>query len=62
MRPMESLRIYLARSNLSQRDLAKLLDVHEATVSYWISGKNKPKRTLITRLAKITGIPVTDLL
>ena len=62
MRTMDSLRNYLERSNLSQRDLAKLLSVHEATVSYWISGKNKPKRTLITRLAKLTGIPVTDLL
>jgi transcriptional regulator with XRE-family HTH domain len=59
---MESLRIYLERSNLSQRDLAKLLSVHEATVSYWISGKNKPKRTLLTRLAKLTGIPVVELL
>lgn len=59
---MESLRVYLSRANLSQRELAKLLDVHEATVSYWISGKNKPKRTLIRRLAKLTGIPVMDLI
>jgi transcriptional regulator with XRE-family HTH domain len=54
--------MYLEKVNLSQRELAKLLDVHEATVSYWISGKNKPKRTLIKRLAKLTGIPVEALL
>jgi transcriptional regulator with XRE-family HTH domain len=59
---MEELKSYLERSHLSQKDLARLLNIHEATVSYWISGKNKPKRTLIKRLAKLTGIPVADLL
>ena len=58
---MDSLKAYLVKVNLSQRELAKLLDVHEATVSYWIKGKNKPKRTLIKRLAKLTGIPLAEL-
>jgi transcriptional regulator with XRE-family HTH domain len=59
---MELLKAYLERANLSQRELAKILSVHEATVSYWISGKNKPKRTLLKRLAKLTGMRIEDLL
>jgi transcriptional regulator with XRE-family HTH domain len=59
---MDLLKAYLDKANLSQRELAKLLDVHEATVSYWISGKNKPKRTLIKRLAKLTGMSVEAFL
>lgn len=47
--------------NLTQLQLAELLEVPQATVSYWESGKHPPSREDLPRVAKAIDIPLRDL-
>lgn len=49
-------------AGLSQTDLARMVDVDQATVSYWESGKNKPLRKTWKPLAKALKVSVEELL
>lgn len=52
----------LTRLNLSQADLAQLLDVHESTVSLWISGRRGFNVGRLTQIAEALGIKAGELL
>lgn len=45
---------------LTQKQLAEELGVTQQAVSLWLSGRSKPDANRRERIAKITGVPVTD--
>lgn len=49
-------------AGLRQEDVAKLLEVDQAAVSYWESGKTKPVRKYREKLAKLYRCQAEDLL
>lgn len=49
------LRAWLRDTETLQKDLAERLGLHEATVSYWLSGRNVPLRDAAVALEKATG-------
>lgn len=50
------------RKNLTQRDLADMLDVTDKSVSKWENGKSLPDTKIMPRLCEILGISVEELL
>lgn len=49
------------KAGLTQEQVAKLVDVDQAAVSYWESGKYKPLRKYQRKLAKLYGCTVDEL-
>lgn len=49
------------RSRLKQAELARSLGVSVQTVNYWLTGRNKPNRTRILKIAEILGCSPTWL-
>lgn len=49
------------KAGLTQEQVAKLVDVEQAAVSYWESGKYKPLRKYQRKLAKLYGCTVEEL-
>lgn len=49
------------KAGLTQEQVAKLVDVEQASVSYWESGKYKPLRKYQRKLAKLYGCTVEEL-
>jgi transcriptional regulator with XRE-family HTH domain len=47
---------------ISQRELARQLDVHHSNVSFWERSGNMPPADVLPSLAKILGITVDELL
>lgn len=47
---------------ISQRELAKMLNVHYSNVSFWERTGTVPRSTLVPKMAEILGVPVEDLL
>ena len=58
----EKLRELRLENNLTQRDLAKLLNVSNKTVSHWESGYTEPPRHIIVSIKKIFNVSYEDLL
>lgn len=52
------IRSWMKKRGISQRDLARLVDVHETTVSRVLAGTRKPSPQLALRLAKEMGVPM----
>lgn len=48
--------------NLEQKELAKMLDVSNKTVSSWECGRTEPKIGMIEKMAEIFGCSKTDLI
>ena len=46
---------------VTQKDIAKLMNVAQSTVCMWERGKAKPPIDKIVRLAGILSVPVDDL-
>lgn len=57
-----TLREFRLNAGLRQEDVAKLLDLNQAAVSYWESGKTKPLKKHCKKLAKLYGCTVDELL
>lgn len=57
-----NLAYYLATKNISQKSLAKSLNVSQAAVNNWIKGKNSPDIEIIAELCEILNISINDLL
>lgn len=53
---------YREQRQISQAKLAEELGVTRASVSRWESGSRKPKRGLLPKIARKTGIPIDELL
>ncbi len=64
IRPLPELRGYRERQHppLSQRELADKLGVTRATVCRWEAGKRRPDDQHIPTVAKMTGIPILELM
>ncbi len=56
------LRAVRVARGLSQRDVAAFCRVHYSTVSYWESGRMKPRRSAARRLARLLDTPVDVLM
>ena len=56
---LKSLRI---ASNLSQKDLAKLLNVRFKTISHWESGYSEPSLDMLKALKNVLQVTYDDLL
>ena len=56
---LKSLRI---ASNLSQKDLAKLLNVSFKTISHWESGYSEPSLDMLKALKNVLQVTYDDLL
>lgn len=50
------------KAGLTQVELAKKMNVDQATVSHWESGKHNPLRKMHKKLAKVLGCTVEELL
>lgn len=58
----KAIRYHRRSMNMPQAELARLLDVRTATVSYWEHGKSKPTIDDLIKLAKIFGVSEQELL
>lgn len=58
------LRAFLTERKMSPPDLSEALGLHRgsATPYKWLGGKGAPAKTLRGKLAKVTGIPETELM
>lgn len=50
------------KAGLTQVELAKKMNVTQATVSLWENQVNRPTRKLHKKLAKVLGVTVDELL
>lgn len=57
----KSLRRLRLEAGISQGDLADLLGVSQAVVSYWESGERVPPLETIVRIANIYGAPLDEV-
>lgn len=57
----ENLRTKLDEKRKSQKDLAKALDVTEASVSRWVNGEQYPRPAMVDRIAQYLMCSVDDL-
>ena len=55
----KQLKMALINKNLKQQDLAEKLNVSQAMITMWASGKRKPKFDTIKSIAKVLGVPVS---
>lgn len=58
----ENLKALRNINRLSQKDLAKMLNVSFKTISHWESGYSEPNIDLIIQIKKIFNISYEDLL
>lgn len=58
----EKLKILRENNDMTQNDVAKVLNISRSTYSYYESGKNKPSLESIVILAKFYGITTDDIL
>ena len=49
----------MARENLTQSDVARRLDVKQATVCRWVAGTRTPERDAATRFQTEFDIPIS---
>ena len=47
------LRFFLNKSDITQKKLAKMLNVRESSISYYIHGEQRPKANTVLKLASI---------
>lgn len=46
---------------LTQKELAKMVNVDQSAISYWERGTNRPVRKYVPVLAQALGVTVTEL-
>jgi putative transcriptional regulator len=56
------LRIVLAETNKSNRDIANYLDMSESTVSKWVNNRKQPSLEIIFKIAKFLKVSPTELI
>lgn len=59
---MESLRKIRKSRNITQKDIAKYLNISQNTYSYWETGKVKIDNEALVKLAKYFDIPLNELM
>lgn len=58
----DNLKLYRKLKNLSQEDLAKLLNVSHKTISHWENGYSEPSIAMIQKIKEIFNISYEELL
>lgn len=58
---IKSLAMLRAENNLSQRDLARKLNIQPGTIGMYESGKRTPPLSRAIEIAKFFGIPVEQI-
>lgn len=58
----ENLKKLRKRANLSQTELAKLLDVNQYNISFWEIGRSEPSIEQLVKLSEILKVPTDYLL
>jgi transcriptional regulator with XRE-family HTH domain len=56
------LKAALNRSNMSQIDLARAMEVHPSLVTLWIQGKRVPSTSKLKKLGRLVGLKIEDLI
>ena len=59
---MRKLKRYRKETGLSQADVGQILEVDQAAVSRWETGKTTPVRKYREKLARLFEVPVEDIL
>lgn len=57
----KNLGYYLSLKGITQKELAKKLNVSQSAVTNWIKGKNSPDIELVAEICDILDISVTEL-
>lgn len=52
---------YRKLRNLTQAELAAMLDVHQTQIAHWEKGRSKPRQESLSRLAEAFEIEVAEL-
>ena len=52
---MERLRYAIDKAGIKQAELARILGVSVQTINYWLTGRNKPNRSRIVKIAETLG-------
>ena len=58
----KNLRAFMNTHNLTQRDLAKHMNVSESSVSHWMAGTKVPRADKVDKLCEIFGCKRSDFL
>ena len=58
----ENLKKCRKRANLSQAELAKLLDINQYNISFWEIGRSEPSIEQLVKLSNILNVPTDYLL
>ena len=56
------LRVVLAETNKSNRDIANHLNMSETTVSKWVNNRKQPSLQIIFEIAKFLKVSPTELI
>lgn len=57
----ERVKTLMERDNISQKELANLSGISEASVSRYLSGDLKPRMDILTNIAKVFGVSTSYL-
>lgn len=55
-------KILRKRANLSQKQVAKILETSQSTIACWETGRAKPRADKLPALAKLFGCTIDELL
>ena len=61
-RPLSRLKALREKAGISQRELARLIDVHHSNVSFWERTGRPPRSEVLPQMAGILGVSVDELL
>lgn len=61
-RAYPNLRMFLAQSGTSQKELARRLDIDPSYISHFVTGRRSPGFKLAAKIAKEANIPIESLL
>jgi transcriptional regulator with XRE-family HTH domain len=61
-KPLSRLKALREKAGISQRELARLLEVHHSNVSFWERSGVPPRSDLLPQMARLLGVTVDELL
>lgn len=62
LKPLSRLKALREKAGISQRELARLLDVHHSNVSFWERSGLPPRSDLLPQMASVLRVSVDELL
>ncbi len=58
---LNRLKVVLAEKNISNKTLAEMLGVSQATVSKWVTNAAQPHLDMLIKLSKVLEVEIKDL-